>query len=319
MRCAVVLAVGSPTHQSQLTYSRPPTMLPVLGKPITVRIMDRLYRNGFDQFIIIVGENEGAITAYLGSQWLPNVSVEFVLKPNSMSLSRALTEVARRQQQPFLITSYNTFTHHAFPDTLLKQHQQYPDDLLLTGSRTTLSKASPHNFAFVDKRQVISISHEITDKPLFILADIAVCGQKFNNYLVTQTLESSANQLTSLFQRYLENGGAAFLEETGWILPVETDRDLLTLNRHLLDEGQDSHILSELSSTVQIIPPVRIDPRVSIGQGSRIGPYVYLENGCSIGYETVIRNSIVLQNAIVPAHAVISESIVSSRAQLKLE
>ena len=43
---AVILAVGSSLHQSQLTYSRPRVMLPVLGKPMVVRTMERLYRAG---------------------------------------------------------------------------------------------------------------------------------------------------------------------------------------------------------------------------------------------------------------------------------
>jgi NDP-sugar pyrophosphorylase family protein len=65
--CAVVIAVGNIAHQSQLIYNRPRAMLPALGKPLVVRIMDRLYRAGIQKFMVVVGEDEGAVAAYLNT------------------------------------------------------------------------------------------------------------------------------------------------------------------------------------------------------------------------------------------------------------
>ncbi len=43
---AVVVAIGNAVHQSKLIYNRPRAMLPALGKPLVVRVMDRLLRGG---------------------------------------------------------------------------------------------------------------------------------------------------------------------------------------------------------------------------------------------------------------------------------
>jgi NDP-sugar pyrophosphorylase family protein len=122
--------------------------------------------------------------------------------------------------------------------------------------------------------------------------------------------------LADIFQQYVQSGGAANILETAWTLPIETDIDLLTLNRHLLEEAIDAHILSELPWTVQVIPPVRIDPQVSVGQGAKIGPNVYLERGCSVGHEAIVKNTIVLGQGAIPAGDQVADVIVSTRGRI---
>ena len=68
---AIVLAVGSTSHQSQLIYDRPRAMLPVLGKPLVARTMERFYRAGIEKFTVIVGYDEGAVASYLNAHWFP--------------------------------------------------------------------------------------------------------------------------------------------------------------------------------------------------------------------------------------------------------
>jgi len=67
---------------------------------------------------------------------------------------------------------------------------------------------------------------------------------------------------------------------------------------------------------VQIIPPVRIDPQVSVGQGAQIGPHVYLERGSSVGRDVKIKNAIILQRANVPADKTVVDTIISTRGPI---
>jgi NDP-sugar pyrophosphorylase family protein len=118
------------------------------------------------------------------------------------------------------------------------------------------------------------------------------------------------------FDRYIRAGGTAYIVDTAWLLQIQTDYDLLTLNKYLLDEGQDAHILSELPGTVRIIPPVRIDPQVSIGPGAKIGPYVYLESGCSIGRGATVNNAMILRGVTVVSGETVTNTIVATRARV---
>lgn len=319
---AVILAIGNPYHRSVLTYSRAPAMLPALGKPLVARVMDRLHRIGIRKYTIVVGENEGAVAGYLNTQWLPNVEIDFALRSGMNNLQSILSDIARKYGGPLLICSYNSFTHNQFPRSLIKSHTDNPNALILSGAMASLSKSQQHHYAIMDGTTVkqIALSKQI-DQTAFTLTDLAVCGQDFIDFLAsppesTQKATVYNWQFMDIVQQFVNSEGNALVTETSWILQIEADRDLLTLNKHLLDEGQDAHILSELPYTVQIISPVRIDPQVNVGQGAKIGPYVYLERGCSVGHNVSLRNTILLERANVPAERAVADTIISTRGPI---
>lgn len=328
---AVILATGNPAHQSELIYNRTRTMLPALGKPLVVRVMDRLYRIGIKNFILIMGEQEGNIASYLNTRWLPNVSIEFVLKLTSQTLAKTLQQIAIKHTKPFLIASYNSFTHGNFPERISKFQMLSPRDLIICGAKNSLSVSQKHNYAHLnthrntgyssDPRAAAEmIEHIGTDRLAhlqnLVISDFAACGTDFVRYL-SSAPESihRCNQFIDIINAYLNAGNTVRVARASWVLQIEADADLLTLNRHLLDEKIDAHILSEIPYTVRIREPVRIDPGVSIGQGAIIGPHVYLERGCSVGHKAQIRNAIVLERATVHANEEIDNAIISTRGR----
>lgn len=317
---AVILAIGSQNHRSVLTYNRAHAMLPALGKPLVTRIMDRLYRTGIRDYTIVVGENEGAVASYLNTQWVPDAKIEFILQSESTSFKRTFADIVRKYPEPFIFCSYNSFTHNRFPESLLKHYNESNTDLLFSGSMTTLSKAQNHYYAIMDNQNVKEIAlAPSNDHPYFTLTNLAICGQGFIDHISKRDHTNTGRfnwQFMDIANHYLQNGGRAMLTEAAWVLQIETDRDLLTLNRHLLEEGQDAHILSELPYTVQVIPPVRIDPQVNVGQGAKIGPNVYLERGSSVGHDVVLHNAIILERGTVPSEKTLFDTIISTRGPI---
>jgi NDP-sugar pyrophosphorylase family protein len=313
---AIVLAIGSPTHQSQLIYSRPRAMLPVLGKPLIARAMERLHRADINKFTVVVGAEEGAVAAYLNAHWLSNVSLDFIIQPEHSTLAQSLAQIAVQYDQPFLLTTYNSLTHANFAENLLERYKNTPEELVICGAPTTLSKSVPADYGWIENQAVVKITRDMPDshQSSLLLINLALCGSQFVRYLAQP---SARNQLMDIFRDYIESGGRVLAAETAWILPVETDYDLLTVNKFLLSDGQDTYILSEIPRGVEIIPPVRVDPNVSIALGAKIGPSVYLESGCSIGPNVVIRDAVILQNAIVPAGSKWNNVVVSSRARIQ--
>lgn len=293
-------------------------MLPVLGKPLIVRTMERLRRAGIQNYSLILGENEGGVAAYLNSQWLPNVSVEFLVQSGYNGLFQVLQELVKRHQQPFVLIAYNALTHSRFVERLIEKYQdKAPEGIVICGASTTLSNSVPSGFVLVEGQRVKAVEREKSDAQSLLLMNLAVCGSEFIEYLISlpPNLRKSALEL---FTDYLHQGGQVTIAETAWVLPVETDHDLLAANKLLLNDGQDAHILSEIPRTVQVIPPVRIDPQVSISPGAKIGPHVYLESGCSVGANVVLSSAVVLQNAIVPAGSVLHDVVVDSRIKIQV-
>jgi NDP-sugar pyrophosphorylase family protein len=315
---AVIIATSS---GSLLAEQRPRAMLPVLGKPMVVRVMDRLYKAGIRRFIVIVGLNEGPVASYLNKQWMPDAKIEFVLK-STESLHALLCQIASRNDEPFLITGYNSFAHENFFQTLMKAAAEDSDALIISVARSTLTASGAELFSplVVTDRQQISKTRDVNSA---IVGELAVVGRSALEYL-RQTKEqivrlpAGRNLLEIIHSLTAQVNTPLRIVETAWLLCVENELDLFALNKRMLDESNDAHILSELPYSAKIIPPIRIDPQVSVGQSVVIGPYVYVERGSSIGYGAKLKNTIVLERANVPADANLNGCIVTTRGTVKI-
>lgn len=296
---AVILATETTTFRGQLSADRSTVMLPALGKPIVVRVMDALHRAGVNQFTVIIGINEGDIASYLQNHWVPDAHIEFMLKTRQQSLNETLRHIARKWQQPFLFTTYNCFTHRHYFKTLLAQHEEQPDAIILAGATSMLSQTFSMYRAEISGNKILEIapnSHHTT-----LIANIGICGWHFIHYLMEQTIPPSMSQqfLDVITQYQHITQESILFSRTAWFLQVESDHDLLLLNRHLLEDGYDAHILSEMPQSVQVIPPVRVDPQVSVGSGCVIGPNVFLERGSRLGSDVIIQDTVVLANTTI--------------------
>lgn len=315
--CAVIVAVGSPTHKSQLIYNRPRAMLPALGKPLVVRLMDRLLRAGITRFVVITGADEGGVASYLHNHWVPNADVSFVLLPAYGTLPNAIAEAAGRCGEPFLLCGYNTFLHPHVLERMKTADDAY--GLTLVGTTAPLSDTSSGCYAAATGGSADCLTRDSFHGAL-TLANAGYCTLGFALFAATLTSEDHPEkfQISDMFRLYVQPSRPARVVRAGWTLQVESDFDLLTLHRHLLQEEDNAYILSEILNSVQIVPPVRIDPRVNIGRGARIGPFAYLESGCSIGANAVIENAVIMANAAVSAGTHVNGEIVATRARIQV-
>ncbi|MEM9950668.1 MAG: NDP-sugar synthase [Chloroflexota bacterium] len=319
---AVILAVSSSGKNSNLRDQRPRAMLPALGKPMVVRVMDRLYRAGIRRYLVIVGINEGPIASYINKQWMPDATVDFILQSNE-TLSLILSRIARQVDNPFLLVGYNSFTIERFTHTLFRQHDTYPDHLVVAGAGLTLSPDAPNNrYATMAGNTIGEIVSQKPGTSHLVLTEHAVCGYDFVTHMKNldeATASRYGKTWFDIIQSYYNaEDSKVAVAETSWILRVESDHDLLTLNKRLLDDSHDGHVLSELPYSVKIIPPVRIDPQVSVGQSVVIGPHVYIERGSSVGYGAKLKNTVVLERASVPADSNLDGAIVTRRGVLNI-
>jgi NDP-sugar pyrophosphorylase family protein len=322
MKTAVILATGHPAHKSQLLQDRARAMLPALGKPLIVRVMEQFYRAGIRHYVLIVGMNEGAVASYLSKQWVPDAKIDIALQMDNDDLMTTLKRVANQLGQAFVFASYNSFTHERFALTMQRLEEEHRDKLILTGARSALASSDQHFYAVTQEHKVIQITQSApaNGESHFILLDYALCGQAFVDFLRYNTRdpkETYGQNFLQIARSYLMTPNAqAILGETAWILRVESDNNLLTLNRKLLEESADTHILSELPYSVKIVAPVRIDPQVTVGEGATIGPNVYLERGASIGYGATVANAVVLGRGVVPPNERVENVIVTSRGRI---
>lgn len=325
IQTAIIFATGHRHHDSRLIIDRPRAMLPALGKPMVVRVMDQIYHAGIRKFYVVLGMEEGAIGSYLHSQWVPDAKIEYVLLSEKQTASQILQQILNKHNEPVLVANYNSFTHTKYIQGMIAQHDEDPKVMLLTGARHTLSRKMSPYYLNVErdastkttiKYQVQQTSGEHQGANTMTPTEILILGQDTVDYF-RKEIDIKLDGLQAVIRACVDDTELIVkMIETSWVLNIETDQDLLTLNKQLLDETNDNHILSELSTTVRIIPPVRIDPRVSVGQDAVIGPNVYLEQGSSIGTKAVVKNSIIVDQGIVSAGSQVNNTIIAGNRDI---
>jgi NDP-sugar pyrophosphorylase family protein len=319
IRQAVIVAAGHGASLGPLTQDRPKAMLPVLGKPIIIRLMDRLREAGIGYFVVVVDEHEGGIASYLNSSWAPNVRVKIVIQPSPRGTADALRCAASAIYGPFLLATCDTLVPTEHIPALMRRFQEFDGDMVLSVVPATSEQAADLPTILADGQRVTGISErkQRSRRDLAALT-VSACGKRILNYLDDPSRGPQHNDqsMITAVRGLIAAGGKVSYLSAVWHMRLASELDLLAINKRFLREDRDTHILSELPGSVQVMPPVRIDPQVSVGQGAKIGPNVYLESGSYVGHDAVIWDSMVLRNAAVANGEVVHGQIVSVQARL---
>jgi len=315
---AVIVAAGHGIGLGPLLKDRSKAMLPVLGKPVIVRLMDRMREAGVRRFVVVVDEHEGAVVSYLNTSWVPDAAIQVVLQTSPRGIASALSSATRYIDGPFLLAACDSLAPREHIPALLRRFDDYGGDLILSVAPSQPG-ASTHSFAVIhDSQRVLSVSDNgaRTRRTLVAFAMYA-CGKRVLNHLTAADhAKHSELEMAPVVQGLLNAHGKVGYVSTEWSMRLAVELDLLAVNKYFLREGRDTHILSELPPSVYIRPPVRIDPQVSIGRGAKIGPNVYLESGSHVGQDAVIWDSVVLRNAQISDCEIVHNQIVTRAARI---
>ncbi len=301
---AVILAAGRGKRLGQLTQERPKSMLPVLGKPIVARVMDRMREAGIHRFVIVVGEQDGDIAAYLDRAGYPGAEVRFAVQAVPTGTVDALLLAAPYLDGPFLLTAVDNLTSPAHIQNLITTFAERPDHLavlsLLTASPDEIRKSS----GVVLQNGAVA---QIEEKPMqprgsWLSFMLYAFAPDYLNYLPGVAVSSRGErELVSAIEAGIRDGRRVGYVVADWRLHLTRELDLLAINQQFLREGRDADVLSEIPPTARIIPPVRIDPGVQVGPDVQIGPYVYLEAGAVVEGGAALRETVVLRGGRVRA------------------
>jgi len=99
---------------------------------------------------------------------------------------------------------------------------------------------------------------------------------------------------------------------SGWRLDIGFPEDLLSVNRHYLND--DTHSVKGEVKNSEIIPPVYIADGSKVTD-SKIGPYAMIESGVEIT-NSEISNSVILEKSKL-IDSVISDSVIGTNSRIK--
>lgn len=300
---AVILAAGRGTRLGALTRRRPKSMLPILGRPIIARVMDRLRDAGIRRFVVVIGEHDQAIKDYLSSAWSPDTQITFAIQSVATGTVDALQLAAPHIDGSFVLSSVDNLTTSAHVAALIDTFNSAPERLATLSLLPTTPEHMRMSSSVSINGQWITGITEKPDTPEGSYAAIMLYAfdQSLLAYLDQVPISPRGErEIASAIQLGISDGRKVNYAITQSRLHLTRERDLLAINRAFLDESRDAHVLSEIPESVHLMPPICIDPNVSIGDSARIGPHVYLESGASVGSGAVLENTLVLAGGTVP-------------------
>ena len=103
-----------------------------------------------------------------------------------------------------------------------------------------------------------------------------------------------------------------------WI-DIGKPADYLKANRLLLDAEKEKRLLGKdvnVAEGAQISEPVRFDAGVTVGQNSKLGPYVVIGRDALLGRKVTIKDSVVFPNATIEDYASVTGAVIGEAATI---
>lgn len=294
---AVILAAGRGTRLGPLTHERPKSMLPILGKPIVARVLGDMADAGVRRFVIVVGPDDGGMRAHFEQAALPGLDIRFAVQERATGTVDALTLAAPHLDGPFLLSAVDNITSADHVRRVIARYSANPDVIVTL----SLLPASPEQIrrsaGVVIEGDWITAIEEKPEHPPSPWAAIMLYAfsHDYLRYLPGVPVSSRGErEIVSGIQAALAEGRRISYVTLQRRMHLTREQDLLAINLALLSENGAAQTYSDLPASVQLIAPVRIDSNVTVGEGARIGPNVYLESGAVVGEGAAIANSLVL-------------------------
>ena len=311
---AVILAAGKGTRLQPVTANRSKAMVPVLGRPLAERALMPFVENGVRDIVFVISADDTEITRHFTEHTKLDIDAQFVVQEERLGMAHALGLAAPLVTGRFVVSACDSLVNRSHvrqllvaadgADTVLSLLDVEPElvsrsaAVALDGDlirriveKPTLEEAPSHT---------VSLSHYVFGPPLLDLLS-GVEASPRGEYEVQDAI-----------QELIDGGGRVVGVRAEERLQVSTPEDLLNLTRHLLSsEPQPNNVRTAgIGPGTTFVEPLRVEQGVEIGEGCEVGPEVFLESGCRIGSEAVVRRSIVLRGGRVEDGAVIEDQVV---------
>jgi len=303
---AVILAGGVGKRLRDVSQKISKAMLPILGIPITARIMEQiLAETPIRRFVIVVGKPDQDIALFLKENPPPEAEIEFVVQPAPLGMADALKRVAEEIgiESDFLLAACDNLFEEGAVSDLYHTHCERDFDgtmcLLrmkkaqIAGKSAAVYLGSGGIARIVEKPSLEEIETDLASIPLYVF------GPRLTEYLPrVKRSKRGEYELQDAIQMLIDDGGRIGYTVIGWRKTVTSPEDLLEINLETLrKKGGDEGL--EIPG-VEIEQPVLIEEGCEVLKGAHIGPNVYVGTGSTVGQGCWLSNCVVLPGTTVP-------------------
>jgi NDP-sugar pyrophosphorylase family protein len=323
---AVILAAGKGERLRPLTLKRSKAMMPVAGKPMVERVMETLAAAGLRDFTLVMGEADADLAQHFEGR---GVRLARQLQP--LGAANALQCAAPFITDDFVLSACDNLVSPEDVVRLLEAWQAAPrphailtlmpmepgqlsrSGVVALAPRAQFRREAARGSARVEGEWVT----RIVEKPgaglaLSNLASLPLyCfSPRFLSYLAdVQPSPRGEYELQDAIQHLIEREGRVHGLPVPSRLTLTDAADLLAINRHYLGVEPSLVEPDSVGANTRLIPPLRVEPGVSIGAGCQIGPNVYLEGNCQIGDGVKLRDVVALRGTTIAGGASLADQV----------
>ena len=124
---AVILAAGKGTRLAPITDLRSKGMLPILGKPITERIIDTLVRSDLRDFTLVVSPEDREIREFFLKVSNSDLNIRFVDQVRRLGTADALRLAAPYITEDFVLSACDSLVPTGEMGNLIETWTKLPD------------------------------------------------------------------------------------------------------------------------------------------------------------------------------------------------
>lgn len=300
-----------------LTYTRPKPLLPLVDKPVLNHLLGHLAETGFHDVLLTLGNAKQSIKDQILEHDKSGLEVSFVEEPDNHALG---TAGSVKLAEEFLSESFLVIQGDALTNIDLKLLARMHLDKKCDATILLCKVPDPwlYGIAVLNDDNIVQEFQEKPD-PSGIGSDLASIGIYFIEPSVLSLVPKGEkfDFAKDLFPLMLRRGMKiqGIVVQDYWI-DIGSFEGYLNgtkwhLRRILSRKGQGSFIARNVDiQKVSIKEPVWIEDGVKIGPKSEIGPYAVVKRGCTIGRDSIVRDSVLLENSILNEEIRVSHSIV---------
>ncbi|MGC9227567.1 glucose-1-phosphate thymidylyltransferase [Caldivirga sp.] len=313
----IILVAGEGTRLRPLTYTLPKPIIPLMGKPLVVRLIEDLKSVGVNEFHVVIGHLGFLFRQVLGDGASIGVKVNYVEQRERLGIAhaihRAIEEGANGQLIVYLGDNYFQGGVSNFVKVFMEN--EYDVFIVLTRHR------DPTRFgnAVISDGRVVKLIEKPKEPPpnSYVVTGVYMFSDPDDVERAFKSLKPSARgeyEITELIQWFIDNGRrVSYTVTNGWWKDMGTPQDMLDLMYLMLDETKP-RIEGEVKGEV--------NGRVIIEEGAVIegvvhGP-AYIGRGSLVGRDTVIEHYVDVEANVSINGGSISRSLILDNVRLEL-
>jgi bifunctional UDP-N-acetylglucosamine pyrophosphorylase/glucosamine-1-phosphate N-acetyltransferase len=327
----VLLAGGAGKRVFPLSANQPKPMFKVVGKPLVEHAIEILKEAGLKDFVVVIGPNGASIKDYLGDGKRFGVNVDYAFQKKPLGMANALESALSRLDADFFVVNADDIFESRLITEMMAKFRMGDSEILLA------CKPVKETWKFGVIRKEGDRVNLLVEKPpkgtepskLAVIGVYVLSKAIFNYY---KRLAVSDHQYEDAIQAFIQDKHVVrAVSYDGFFAGYKHPWDLFNINQHLMDKLITNRIVedeveisdrAEISGNVWLCKgvkvfggacvngPVYVGPGSVIGNNALVRNYASLGAGCTVGFSTEVKRSIIGDNCLFHMNF-IGDSIIS--------